>query len=282
MKTIDLHTHTTASDGTYTPDELIELASKKGLAAIAVTDHDTTAGIDAAIKADNGNNIRVIPGIEISSCYDDIEIHLVGLFINPEDTALLSWLKELRLNRSERNQQMIDKLKGFGIELNMEELNEISRGGTITRAHFAALMLKKGYITSTNEAFDRYIGTGCKAYIPRKLPSCEKSIEMIRNCGGLAIMAHPLLYKISRSFLERIVADLKGCGLTGIEAYYSTHSGADTRYIIQLADNNGLLLSGGSDFHGENKKGLELGSGYGRLMVPYNILDKLEGALQNG
>ena len=282
MKTIDLHTHTTASDGTYSPTQLVGLAAKNGLAAIAITDHDTTAGIGEALAAGKKKDIRIIPGIEISSQYDELEIHLVGLFIHPEDDNLLSWLSELRIHRDKRNEEMLDKLNSLGLQLDMKGLTEISRGGTVTRAHFAALMLKKGYVGSTNEAFDRYIGAGCKAYVPRKLPSCQQSIEMINSCGGIAVMAHPLLYKISRAFLKIMATELKKDGLCGIEAYYTTHSAADTRYITELADDLGLLLSGGSDFHGDNKKGLELGTGYGKLAVPYEILDKLEGALHNG
>lgn len=282
MKNIDLHTHTTASDGTYSPSELIELALQKQLAAVAITDHDTTSGIEEAIQASKGEDIEVIPGIEISSGYDNLEIHIVGLFINPKDEDLLPWLKELRIHRDERNFEMLEKLNELGVKLTLGELEETCGGGTITRAHFAALMMKKGYVNSTNEAFDRYIGSGCKAYVPRKLPSCQKSIEMIRSCGGIAVMAHPLLYKVSRANLHQIAAELKKYNLTGIEAYYSTHTPAETDYVIKLAQDIGLLLSGGSDFHGANKKGLELGTGYGKLAVPYEILDKLKGALQNG
>ena len=282
MKNIDLHTHTTASDGTCSPSELIELALQKQLAAVAITDHDTTAGIEEAMQLGKDKDIEVIPGIEISSEYGNLEIHIVGLFINPKDEDLLSWLKELRFHRDERNLEMLAKLNGLGIKLTFNELEETSCGGTITRAHFAALMMKRGYVNSTNEAFDRYIGSGCKAYVPRKLPSCQKSIEMIRSCGGIAVMAHPLLYKVSRATLYKIAAELKKSHLTGIEAYYSTHSPAETNYVINLAQNIGLLLSGGSDFHGANKKGLDLGTGYGKLTVPYEILEKLKGALQNG
>ena len=282
MKTIDLHTHTTASDGTLTPSELIAYAAEKGLCAIAITDHDTTEGIAEALFAAEGRELEVIPGIEISSMYDRLEIHIVGLFIDPENTSLLEWLTALRQSREERNKKMLAALSDMGIEISYDELSEFAAGSIITRAHFAGIMLKKGYITSINEAFDRLIGDRCPAYIPRELPDYITSINMIRSAGGIAVLAHPLLYKINTKGLENMVSELAAASLTGIEAYYSTHSPSDTKYIKKLAQQNRLLLSGGSDFHGSNKKNLVLGTGYGSLDVPADLIDTLKGALKNG
>jgi hypothetical protein len=257
-------------------------AAEKELCAIALTDHDTTAGIDEAAVEAERLGIELISGIEISSMYDNIEIHIVGLFINPHDTALNAWLDGLRKSREERNRKMLKRLNELGLELSYEELVATSDGGTITRAHFAAIMLKKGYIASINEAFDRYIGDRCSAYIQRQLPPYTDSIKKIRQAGGIAVLAHPLLYKINTKGLEKMVSTLASAGLTGIEAYYSTHSPSDTKYIKRLAEENRLLLSGGSDFHGSNKKNLDLGTGYGNLAVPADLLDKLKGDTQNG
>lgn len=282
MKTIDLHTHTTTSDGTFTPSELVAYAAEKGLCAVAVTDHDTTEGIAEALSASEGRELEVIPGIEISSMYDRLEIHIVGLFIDPENTDLLKWLTALRQSRDERNKKMLAALSDMGIEISYDELSEFAAGSIITRAHFAGIMLKKGYITSINEAFDRLIGDRCPAYIPRELPDYKTSINMIRSAGGIAVLAHPLLYKINTKGLEDMVSELAAASLTGIEAYYSTHSPSDTKYIKRLAQQNRLLLSGGSDFHGSNKKNLDLGIGYGTLAVPADLIDTLKGALKNG
>ncbi len=282
MKNIDLHTHTTFSDGTYTPCELVDHALKKELAAVAITDHDTTMGINEAVIPAEASSLEIIPGIEISSLYDRLEIHIVGLFIDPEHPQLLAELDSLKKSRQERNLQMLESLGNLGINISYNELADFAKGDIITRAHFAKVMLQKGYITSVNEAFDKYIGDRCRAYIPRQLPSFQRAIEMIKNAGGIAVLAHPLLYKINIKGLENMVSHLKTAGLTAIEAYYSTHSPSDTKYIKRLAAENKLLLSGGSDFHGKNKKDLDLGTGYGSLAVPYEILDKLKGALENG
>lgn len=272
MSIIDLHTHTAASDGTCTPTELVQSAVKAGLSALAVTDHDTVDGIAEAFRAAKGTRLEVIPGIEISSMYDNKEVHIVGLFIDPKNSDLLLWLDNLRKHREDRNALMLARLKEMGIEISCDEL---PAKATVTRAHFAAAMLKKGYIRSIDEAFTRYIGDRCKAYVKRDLPDYYSSINMIRSAGGIAVLAHPLLYKMGTKVLENMLTNLKAAGLTAIEAYYSTHSPSDTKYIKRLAEENQLLLSGGSDFHGSNKKNLNLGTGYGALAVPYELLDKL-------
>ena len=277
-----MHTHTTASDGTYSPKDLVEYALNKGLSALAVTDHDTVIGIKTAVKAAKNTTLEIIPGIEISSMYDSLEIHIVGLFIDPDNKTFLSELEALRNCREIRNHKRVEKLNELGMDISYAELAFAAQGYIVTRAHFAKVMLQRGYISSINEAFDRYIGDRCPAYIPRELPNYITSIKMIKNAGGIAILAHPLLYKINTKGLENMISRLTQAGLTGIEAYYSTHSPADTKYIKRLAEENRLLLSGGSDFHGSNKKNLDLGTGYGSLAVPFEILDKLKGALNNG
>lgn len=279
---IDLHTHTTFSDGTFSPKELVKYACEKGLNAIAVTDHDTTDGVAEAMSATENIPLEVIPGIELSSMYEDKEIHIVGLFIDPNDKILKSELEGLRKSREERNVLMAEKLTEKGLPITYEEVFSFSGGSIITRAHFAGVLVEKGFVTSVNEAFTRFLGDGCPCYIQRSLPSAEKSIDMILKNGGLAVLAHPLLYKMGNEHLEHMINRLAEKGLAAIEAYYSTHSPSDTKRICELAEKNSLLLSGGSDFHGSNKKGLDLGCGYGNLDVPNELLVKLKGAKKNG
>lgn len=279
---IDLHTHTTLSDGTYTPRELVEYACEKELTAIAVTDHDTVCGITEAIEAAENTPLEVIPGIEISSMFEDKEIHMVGLFIDPNNEMLKAELNNLRKSREARNLLMAERLTENGMPIACEEAAGLAGSSVITRAHFAAALVKKGFVTSVSEAFSRFLGDSCPCFVQRTLPSAKKSIEMITQSGGLAVLAHPLLYKMGNERLEYMLNELSQEGLAAIEAYYSTHSPSDTRRICALAEKYSLLSSGGSDFHGGNKKGLDLGNGYGSLNVPDELLVKLKGAKKNG
>jgi hypothetical protein len=272
---IDLHTHSTCSDGTLTPSELIAHAAELGLKAVALTDHDTLSGIAEARLEGDRLGVKVISGIELSSVYDKIEIHIVGLFTDKVNAELQDVLSELRVKRDKRNEAMLAKLNELKVDISMEDVLRECHGSVISRAHFAGAMYHKGLVSSRNEAFERYIGAGKPAYIERDNLSYAQAIRLIHLSGGLAVLAHPLQYKLSDRVLQSMVSALSAEGLDAIEVYYCTHSPSDTRYIKRLADMNGLLYSGGSDFHGEAKPKLELGIGYGKLEVPDEVLIKL-------
>lgn len=277
MNTIDLHTHSTFSDGTLTPKELIDKAAEIGLKAIALTDHDTVEGLGEALEAAKKHpRLEVIAGTELSSLYNNREIHIVGLFLDLDNQPFVSVLDDLRKKRTERNIKMINKLKGLGLDLSYEELVGVSGGSVITRAHFARLLQEKGYASDKNEAFQKYIGAGKPGYVKREVLSAEDAISLIKTGGGLPIIAHPFSYGFDIDKTEQMAADFAYWGAVGMECYYSTHTREDTLLALSLCKTYGLLPSGGSDFHGENKPGLDLGSGYGELIVPEKILNDLK------
>ncbi len=276
MNTIDLHTHTTASDGTLTPRELIEKAGSIGLKAIAVTDHDTVEGLPEVFEAAGKYpELEVIAGTELSSIYKNREIHIVGLFIDRDNAEFNAGLEDLKEKRIKRNISMINKLRSLGFDLSYDDLVSVSGGRIITRAHFARLLQEKGYVRNKEEAFSKYIGAGKPGYVKRDVLSAEAAIGLIKKGGGLAVIAHPFMYGFNEKGLEDMASDFAAWGADGIECYYSTHSYSDTVLALSLAETYGLLPSGGSDFHGENKPGLNLGSGYGELKVPEKILKDL-------
>ncbi len=279
MKTADLHTHSTYSDGTLLPKELVELAAKKGLSALALTDHDTLDGTDEAMYWGGKYGVEVIRGVEISTDFDNNELHIVGLFIDNGE-ELISALSGLKKSRADRNMLMVEKLNSIGVNISYDDVVASAGGSVITRAHIAREIVKKGYASSNNEAFERYIGKDKPAYVKRSLMDYNTTLSLISRSGGISVLAHPFTYKVSERRLEYIVSELKKCGLSAIEAYYSTHSASETEYIKKLAERKGLKISGGSDFHGKNKPGLELGTGYGELEIPYSLVEGLKSELK--
>lgn len=280
MDLIDLHVHSTASDGTLTPSEVVIFAKRIGLKSIALTDHDTVSAIQEALDAAKENNIELIPGIEISCAYHEKEIHIVGLFIDPLSDILLSRLKELIITRDKRNEIMAEKFQNLGIPIEFEDIKKTYPDSVITRAHFASYLHKKGYVGSVREAFDRYLSDHGPCYVPRERLDCVEAIELIHSAGGVAILAHPILYKMGNEQLDKMVGYLHKFSLDGIEAIYSTYTNSDERYIRLLAKKYNLLISGGSDFHGSNKPYIQLGSGKGKLKVPKEILDNIRQRLK--
>lgn len=305
---IDLHVHSNRSDGTLTPKELVDYAMEKGLSAFALTDHDTVDGLEEALEyaeslkkkaeaaevsSDDAptesefskrntvpkrNEVPfVIPGIEFSTEYEGCDIHIVGLDIDYKNPAFSAYLKEFVDSRNNRNRKMCDKLREeAGIDISYDKLLDEFPCAVITRAHYAKYLLNHGYINSMKEAFERYIGDHCPYFIPREKVSPEMAVELILNAGGIPILAHPILYHMSDSRLDTLVCRLKEAGLIGIEAIYSTYNASEERQIRTLAQKYHLILSGGSDFHGANKPGLDLGIGYGNLYVPDEIWDNLK------
>ena len=278
---MDLHVHSTCSDGTLSPTELVDYAIQKGLSAFALTDHDCVEGLDTILSYAKSlpNAPEIIPGIELSTDENGQEVHMVGLFIDHHNPEFNQYLQEFIESRTTRNKKMCHLLQEHGMNITYEELEAEFPGAVLTRAHYAKLLLKHGYVKSIKEAFERFLGDHCPCYVSREKITPVMAIDLIKKAGGLAILAHPILYHMSDARLDALVQKLKEAGLTGIEAIYSTYSPAEERQIRKLATKYDLLLSGGSDFHGENKPGLDLGTGYGKLYVPEEVLTKLKTAL---
>ncbi len=277
MKRIDLHTHSTASDGSCTPTEVMEAAVNAGLAAVALTDHDTMQGVSEAMEAAEKLDIECIPGIELSAVYGDREVHIVGLFLDPRDSVLAKRLDSFRQIRKQRNLRMIEKMQAAGVDITMEKVRDLEGDAVITRANLARYLVHVGYAVSIKEVFDKYLSPGLPFYVPKTGVTPEDAVRAIRDGGGTAILAHPLLYDFTPAQLDTCIELLKNYGLQGIETYYSTYSPADERNMKRLADRHGLLWSGGSDFHGSVKPHIQIGKGMGHLVIPYDILDKLRG-----
>ena len=280
MKYIDLHVHSTASDGTLTPSEVVDHAVEVGLSAFALTDHDTLRGIAeakdrAAWHRANGRAIEVYPGVEISAAYKNRDIHILGLLVDETDELLERILNSFLENRNRRNEKIVEKFAAHGITLTMEDLTAGAESSVITRAHFATALMKKGIVSSVQEAFEKYIGDDGPCYVPREYMSPEQAIASIKKAGGVPVLAHPLLYNLPHDELYALVERLKKAGLKGIEVYYSNNRGQDEVNVKALANHFGLVATGGSDFHGAVKPAIELGSGKGNLKIPYSVLENV-------
>lgn len=284
MRAIDLHTHTCKSDGSYTPTELVDYAIEKNLAAVAITDHDCIDGLDEAIDhaaalSERGvPSVEVIPGIEFSTKYEKQDVHIVGLYISYDSEAFQKALHGFVNSRVNRNIKMCENLQSAGIEITYEKLLQMYPDAVITRAHYASYLLAHGYVRNRQDAFAQYLGDHTKYFVPREKVTPSQAVELILQADGVPILAHPPLYHMGNERLDTLVSSLKADGLMGIEVFYSTYSNQDVRDMQRLADKYDLLASGGSDFHGANKPGLDLGCGYGRLYVPEEALLKIKAA----
>lgn len=284
---IDLHVHSNCSDGSFTPKELVEYALTHDISAFALTDHDTVAGLDEAIsysdilsgkvseKNPEGKMLKVIPGIEFSTEYEGRDIHIVGLFIDYKSEMFENHITSFVASRDARNEKMCGLLREHGIDITYEELQESFPGAVITRAHYGRFLLENGYVKSIPEAFDRYVGDHASCFVPREKVTPAQAVQLIRAVGGIPVLAHPTLYHMSTMRLERLVSELKEAGLLAIEGIYSTYSVSETREMQEIAKKYGLRISGGSDFHGINKPGLHFGTGYGKLYIHEDVLEKL-------
>lgn len=281
MKYTDLHVHSNISDGTLTPTEVVNEAVKAGLTAFALTDHDTVHGLKeareaAASQAALGNPIEVISGVEISSAYKGKDLHILGLFIDDQNQTLIDTLDQAVKEREERNNKMIRNLNNAGIPITLEALQESEPDAVITRAHFAKYLAENGYVRNRQAAFDKYLSPDGPYYVARQFISPEDAIALILQADGIPVLAHPLLYGYKADELSELVAWLTSLGLAGIEAIYTTNTGCDESDIRRLARLNGLLLSGGSDFHGANKPDISIGKGRGNLKIPYELAEKMK------
>ncbi len=253
----DFHTHSTASDGSLAPADLVRQASRRGLSILALTDHDTTLGLAAATAAASESGIRLIPGIELSTDVEPGEIHILGYGIDPDDATLQQTLATLRRARETRLDRMVERLRALGIDLDRDAIRPSTPGGSVGRPHVARAMIAAGYVASVPEAFERYIGNGKPGYIPSRRLTPAEAVRLIVQAGGLAIHAHPLTSPLFPDNLDALMA----AGLAGIEAYYGEYSSEQRERLAAIAAEHGLLVSGGSDYHGEQfKHGRDLGA----------------------
>ena len=282
---IDLHSHTIFSDGTLTPAQLVAAAEENEVSILAVTDHDTLLGVQPTIDAARGKNLNIIPGVELSIDMDLRNhgyIHLLGLFIDHRNSNLKSRLQKLRAARDQRNRIILKKLESLNICLSEEELIEEAGRGSAGRPHIAVLMQRKGYARSLKEAFETYLKQGAPAYANREKLSFTEACTLIHQAGGLAILAHPVSMAIMDEMeLEHMLLKLRSLGLDGLEVYSSFHKKNFGDRLLVLAQVHHLLVSGGSDFHGDNKPDIQLGLGLGGLNIPVKVYDDLVKALQN-
>lgn len=260
---IDLHCHSTASDGTYSPEELVKLAESRGVTHFALTDHDTTDGLEEFMSVPS--LVKRIPGIELSVDFKDGELHLVGLLIDKDAPAMKALVKEVKEYRLERNKLMLEKLSALvKKQVKAEDLLEHANG-QLGRPHMAKYLLRNGFVGSLQEAFDKYLADGSPFSVPKRRISIDRAIDTVKDSGGLTILAHPSKLKLSDEELENLVKDYTEKGLDGIEAY-SSHSPEDKRnYYADLGEKYGLIISGGSDFHGANAKVSTVGADLGPL-----------------
>ncbi len=281
MRAIDLHVHSCYSDGTLRPETLIQKAAHIGLRAMALTDHDTMRGIPYATAEIQRLGLRpeeflLIPGIEVTAGYLGRDIHILGLFVNAEDTRLNALLETSLASRIRRNEEMLSRFQAAGISLTMEELMAGTEDSTITRAHFAKVLIAKGYAENREEAFAKYLCETSPFYLPRTYLDPKEVIDTLHGAGAFVSLAHPMLYPFTKEQLETLISKLKQYGLDGIETIYCTYTPEEEACVRRLADRYGLLLTGGSDYHGDNKPGLQLGTGYdGGLFVPETVLGEI-------
>ncbi|MGZ4112997.1 MAG: PHP domain-containing protein [Tumebacillaceae bacterium] len=245
MQIADLHAHTTASDGTFRPRELVELAKQKGLAAIAVTDHDTTGGLQEAQLAGQELGVEVVPGIELSTEFEGKEVHVLGYFYDPDNEELRELTRKMRDDRVHRMDKMIVKLHEAGVEITREEVVAEAQGGAIGRPHIARVLIRKGYVADIPEAFSKYLASGRPGYVERMKLKPEEAVDVIKRAGGVPVVAHPGLF--DKDYLFDTLVPL---GLVGLEAYHPDHSDDKRRHYEALAKHHGLIATGGSDFHG--------------------------------
>jgi hypothetical protein len=276
---VDLHVHSSVSDGAYLPREVVRQAKEVGLKAIALTDHDTTAGTAEALAAGAEFGIEVIPAVEISAEFEDGACHILGYFIDPEDARLTSALVEARSGRQKRNRDILLRLAALGMPLTMDEVTREVTGGVVTRAHFAAALIRKGYVRSWDEAFDKYLSRGKPAFVYRQRLEPEEAIRAVRAAGGLAVLGHPRQLNRSLAETDQWMERLARAGLDGVETQTPDHSANLGRHYLETAERLGLLETGGTDWHGREDADIRLGLGRGAMAVHYTIVEKMKDRL---
>jgi predicted metal-dependent phosphoesterase TrpH len=273
---IDLHSHTNESDGTFSPAELIAEARRVGVSTLGITDHDTFSGFDQAAPVARQAGVELVCGIELSTKLHGHSVHLLGYFLREDGLdEFRAWVMEMQASRRDRNVRLASRLRELGVEITLEEAQARGRGMT-GRPHFAQLLLEKGYVGSLQQAFDDYLDESAKGYVYRHEPQFAEGVARIRRAGGIASLAHPIRVK---GDVAALLPELCGAGLNAIEVYHSDHSPEDTRSYLKLAQHYGMLATGGSDFHGSVKPGVELGTGRGNsLRIPDDLVERFRSA----
>lgn len=277
---IDLHVHSNISDGTLTPSQVVDRAVETKLKAIALTDHDTIGGIEEALQRaqfhrNSGIDFTLIPGVELSVGYKKRDIHILGINIDYKKQPFIDLLDQMVREREERNLKMVKNFQDAGFDITLEALQAEAKNAVITRAHFAKELVRKKYVSTAKEAFAKYLGEDGPYYVNRKYITPEQAIEAILDADGIPCLAHPMLYHLPAAELSQLVDRLTKHGLQAIETIYSTYTKQEENAVRFLASKYGLMITGGSDFHGEVKPDIALGTGMGNLEIPDNILDTL-------
>ena len=276
MGFVDLHVHSNASDGTFSPSQVVELAKNAGLDAFALTDHGTTAGVPEALEKGRDLNIEVIPGIEVSSSFDGTEIHILGLFVNSDDPVLAAMLEKMRISRDRRNEKMLENLAADGISFTKEEICGDNPDTIITRAHIAHALVAKGICSGMDQAFKKYLQYGGR-YCPQKEHlSPEEVVKTLISNGAFVALAHPFQYKFGDKKTEELIAHMADLGMKGLEVYHSSNNKLESMKLQEMAVRHHLLPTGGSDFHGGNKPDISIGTGRGGLRVSSLLLEDIK------
>lgn len=273
-KLIDLHTHSTCSDGSMSPRELVRYAAQKGLAAIALTDHDSVSGVEEAVDEGKRVGLEVVPAIELS-VQSETETHILGYDIDIHHPLLKKALDGVMDARNTRTLNHCKKLNELGFDVTMEEAYAIAPSGIIGRAHFARIMMEKGYVSSVKEGFDKWLGVGKPAYDGTQALTAQEAVKLIKDIGGYAFVAHPHLIRISDDALRAFLIELKAYGLDGIEGYYNEYTPEMQEKFQSMAKELGLKISGGTDFHAKMKPHIEIGIGQCNMKIPYSVLENI-------
>lgn len=274
---IDLHAHTTCSDGSVTPTQLVELAAGLGLSAVAITDHDSVEGLAEGAEAGHRLGIQVVPGVEIPLEYETFTLDMLGYFLcGPPSEEFRERLARLRRGRDERNAQILARLRQLGISLDPAELAGIAAGEAVGRPHIGELMRRRGYVDSITEAFEQYLRRGKPAYVDRRRLGLREALRLITSSGGVASIAHPGIIRTDHAGIDRLLRESARHGLVGLECYYPKHDDGTVFHFLELADEFGLVPTGGSDFHGDMKPEIKLGQVWRGQAVPDDVLDRLK------
>lgn len=279
MELIDLHVHSNASDGSLTPTEVADEAMRMGLSAIALTDHDTIDGIPEILEYTKDKPLEVVPGIELSCYYNNREVHILGFYMDYANPALNEELSKLKMAREGRNLKMVELMQADGLPVTMEKLLHGNPDSVITRAHFARVLVEEGVCKDKEAAFKKYIGIGCKYYLPKPQVTCETAMKILTTYSKGAFLAHPLLYHLGYAQIEELLIYLKSLGLKGVEAYHSSNNAYESDKLRSMAMKLGLGISGGSDFHGAVKPNIQMGKGRGGMKISMHILDEIKKSL---